>query len=78
MYRMATSRASERGCVVKQCKECKDVKPLAEFPEHIPGHHRSYCKPCYNMIRKKARHKRKEYVEEFNKDIEIMFRRAGW
>lgn len=55
--------------VLKTCIDCKQAKPLDEFPKGEGAHGKhAYCKPC-NVARVKAwRIKNKERVEAYEKD----------
>ena len=46
-----TPRKSQIPAETKCCKECKAVKPIAEFNLDGGGRRRSRCKPCYAAYR---------------------------
>lgn len=53
---------------MRACRDCRDVKPVAEFYTDRP-----YCKPCDNARR--ARHMRTQVTA--NRDIAAMRKRLG-
>ncbi len=36
---------------LKKCETCELKKPLVDFPEVSPGHHRAHCRACFNAGR---------------------------